>query len=346
MHTWRTPADLANWSTLKLSCHKAPKIPKDKTMFRELSTMKIHGVLPIVHTPFTENDDIDFASLEKQIDWAIEQRADGFGTGMVSELIRLTYHERVELTQKLGEMANSKQTVFFAGVGAESTRQAVEYAVAAEGVGAAAVMATPPFSTALPISELVGYFTSLADAVTIPIIVQDASSYVGQSIPHSVCCQLLDQYGADRMLFKPEAAPLGPNLSALRDATDGKAKIYEGSGGIGLVDSYRRGIAGTMPGMEFLPGIVALWEALKRGDDDDVLYQLHFPICALVALQMQAGLDGFLAIEKYILHRRGLFATDARRHPYGWSLDEETRLEVDRLMERLDEAFLARREIK
>lgn len=304
--------------------------------------MKISGVLPIVHTPFTDDDQIDFASLERQIQWATQQRADGYGTGMVSELIRLTYHERVELTQKLGELASHEETVFFAGVGAESTRQAIEYAVAAEDAGAAAVMATPPFSTALPIEQLVGYFTALANAVAIPIIVQDASSYVGQSIPHSVCCELLDTYGAERMLFKPEAAPLGPNLSALRDATDGKAKIYEGSGGIGLIDSYRRGITGTMPGMEFLPGIVALWEALQRGDDDDVLYRIHFPICALVALQMQAGLDGFLAIEKYVLHRRGLFATDKRRQPYGWSLDEETRLEVDRLMERLDDAVAAK----
>ena len=59
-------------------------------------------------------------------------------------------------------------------------------------------------------------------------------------------------------------------------------------------------------------------------------------ICALVSLQLQAGLDGFLAIEKYVLKRRGLFVTDRRREPFGWSLDEETREEVDRLLAILD----------
>jgi 2-keto-3-deoxy-L-arabinonate dehydratase len=59
---------------------------------------------------------------------------------------------------------------------------------------------------------------------------------------------------------------------------------------------------------------------------------LYFPVCALVALQLQAGLDGFLAIEKYILHQRGLFATDVRRRPNSWSLDRETQAEVDRLL--------------
>jgi 2-keto-3-deoxy-L-arabinonate dehydratase len=92
-----------------------------------------------------------------------------------------------------------------------------------------------------------------------------------------------------------------------------------------------------MPGRNSIPGIVALWKALQRGDDD-VTYRLYFPICALVSLQLQAGLDGFLAVEKYVLHKRGIFQTDRRRQPHAWSLDEETRAEVDRLLDRLDQA--------
>jgi 4-hydroxy-tetrahydrodipicolinate synthase len=165
--------------------------------------------------------------------------------------------------------------------------------------------------------------------------VQDASGYVGQAIPLTVCVQLLDRYGPDKILFKPEAAPIGPNLSALRDATGGKARIFEGSGGILLVDSYRRGIAGTMPGMELLDGIVALWDALER-QDERATYQVYFPVCALVALQMQAGLDGFLAVEKYVLIKRGLFTSDRSRQPNGWTLDRETIQEIDRLLSLLE----------
>ncbi|MEI7701932.1 MAG: dihydrodipicolinate synthase family protein, partial [Planctomycetia bacterium] len=105
-------------------------------------------------------------------------------------------------------------------------------------------------------------------------------------------------------------------------------------GGIMLVDSDRRGIQGTMPGMDLLDGIVALWNALQQGNDDRA-YAIWYPICGIVALQMQAGLDGFLAIEKYLLVRRGLFKSAARRRPYSWELDQETQLEVDRLFNRL-----------
>jgi 4-hydroxy-tetrahydrodipicolinate synthase len=57
-----------------------------------------------------------------------------------------------------------------------------------------------------------------------------------------------------------------------------------------------------------------------------------------VSLQLQAGLDGFLAIEKYVLKRRGLFRSARRRKPYSWEMDDETRLELDRLLGKLDEA--------
>jgi 4-hydroxy-tetrahydrodipicolinate synthase len=172
----------------------------------------------------------------------------------------------------------------------------------------------------------------------VPVIVQDASGYVGRPIPIDVCVRLLDDYGEARILFKPEAPPIGPNLSALRDASGGRARMFEGSGGILLIDSFRRGVAGTMPGMELLDGIVGLWRALHRGDET-AAYRIYFPLCAIIALQMQAGLDGFLAVEKYLLVKRGLFPSDRRRQPNAWTLDSETATEVDRLFERLQAAL-------
>ena len=297
---------------------------------------RLHGVLPIVHTPFTDGGDIDVATLRREIDWAYAQGADGLGTGMVSELLRLTQDERIALTNHIAEMSGGRGAVF-AGVGAESTKQALLYAKTAEKAGCDAVMAVPPVTTGLPAQQVADYFCAIADGVAIPVIVQDASGYVGKAIPLRVYVQLLDRYGAEKIVFKPEAAPIGPNLSALRDATAGRARIFEGSGGILLVDSYRRGIAGTMPGMEVLDGIVALWRALQRGDEDAV-YRIYYPICALIALQLQAGLDGFLAVEKYLLVKRGIFLSEARRTPYAWDLDPETAAEVDRLFAQLQQA--------
>jgi 4-hydroxy-tetrahydrodipicolinate synthase len=302
----------------------------------------LQGVLPIVHTPFTTSGEIDLVCLRREIDWAFSVGADGMGTGMVSELLRLRIDERLHLTEQIVQCAAGRGSVF-AGVGSESTQQAVILAKAAERAGCDAVMAPPPMTTRSSRAGLLNYYCAIADASALPVVVQDASGYVGQAIPLELYVDLLERYGDNKILFKPEANPIGPNLSALRDATGGKAKIFEGSGGIALVDSFRRGIVGTMPGMEFLDGIVALWKALQRGDDA-AAYRIYLPICALVALQLQAGLDGFLAIEKYLLVKRGLFENELRRQPYNWELDPETASEVDRLFAILQKVLSAKAE--
>ena len=292
----------------------------------------ITGVLPIIHTPFTADDQLDVDSLHRELEWALTRNINGNCTGMVSELLRLSQEERNQLHREIGSVDRGDK-VFIAGVGAESTSQATAYAERATEYGCDALMVIPPVTAKTSLPDLRDYFTSVANSVDVPVIIQDASSYVGQEIPMQLNVELLDTFGPEKIMFKPEAAPLGPKLSELRDATNGRARAFEGSGGISIIDSYRRGIKGTMPGMEFLDSVIAVWSALEAGDDD-AAYAAYLPLCALVSLQLQAGLDGFIAIEKYILHKRGTFATDLRRRPYLYNLDEETRQEVDRLMHR------------
>jgi 2-keto-3-deoxy-L-arabinonate dehydratase len=293
------------------------------------TTDLLHGVLPVLHTPLCEDGSIDRATLQREIDWTFKTGADGVVVAMVSEILRLGYHGRKELASLVCESVRERGFVVIS-VGAESIREALDFAQHAQGLGANAVMAIPPVATSLSGSRTSEYFAAIARGISIPLIVQDASSYVGAAIDLSVYLYLLNEFGEQRIFFKPEASPLGPNLSKLRDASGGKARIFEGSGGINLVDCYRRGIVGTMPGTDLLDGIVALWRALQAGDDERI-YQLSLPICAMTALQLQARLDGFLAIEKYLLKKRGLFPNTLQVQPCGWQLDAETAEEVDRL---------------
>ena len=299
----------------------------EASVIGDMNTPK--GVLPILHTPFNDRDEIDERILKRQIDWAFELGADGCCTGMVSELIRLTTDERLHLTQLLPALIKDRGT-FVMSVGAESTKQAVFWTVEADKADCSAVMAIPPTTTALSDSGLIDYFSAIARATDRPLIVQDASGYVGKTIPLSVQIALLKQFGASKILFKPESSPIGPNISLLRDASNRRARMFDGSGGVLLVDCHRRGVVGTMPGMDLLDGIIALWNALQS-EKMKLAYEIYFPICAIVTLQMQAGLDGFLAIEKHLMVKRGIFRSVRRRKPYLWELDSETQLEIDRL---------------
>lgn len=305
-----------------------------------MSSTLLHGVLPVLHTPLNEEGSLDHTILDREIDWAFQTGADGVVVAMVSEILRMGYHARKELATHVCEAVQGRGFSVIS-VGAESIREALDFANHAEGLGANAVMAIPPVATTLGGERTYNYFASIARGISIPLVVQDASAYVGAAIDLSVYTQLLEEFGEQRVFFKPEASPLGPNLSKLRDASNGQARIFEGSGGINLVDCFRRGIVGTMPGTDMLDGIVALWRALKAGDDDRI-YELALPIGALAALQLQAGLDGFLAIEKYLLKKRGIFVNTLQIQPCGWQLDTETAAEVDRLFGLLQRSLEAR----
>lgn len=287
-------------------------------------------MLPVFQTPFHDDDSLDLATLEREIDWLYEQGADGIVMAMVSEVLRLSTDERELLAEHVCKVGRNHGVVVIS-VGAESTHTATRLARHAEDVGADAVMAIPPVSIATLESETLAYYEGILKTVNLPVIVQDASGYVGRPLPVEVLVRLLDTFG-ERILFKPEATPIGPRLSALREATKGKARVFEGSGGIALVDSHRRGIVGTMPGADLIRGVVALYHALERGDEETI-YRISLPLSSLVALQ--SGLDGFLAVEKYLLVRQGVFRNANVRGPVGFRLDDETRAEVDRLFDLL-----------
>ena len=96
---------------------------------------QIAGILPVVHTPFLDDETIDNASLRRQVDWAFQHGANGYCTGMVSELLRLTAGERIDLTQELASLKQDRG-VFVASIGAESTKQAVQFGQEAVQAGA------------------------------------------------------------------------------------------------------------------------------------------------------------------------------------------------------------------
>lgn len=288
---------------------------------------ELGGVLPVVQLPYHEDESIDFETLRREVEFLLERGADGITMAMVTEVLRLSTEERMRVAETLCHAIDRRGPCVIS-VGAESTHSAVELAKHAESAGATAIMAIPPVSVPTPPSELLRYFQALVESVSLPLVVQDASGYVGEPMGVENMAQLLDQFGPQRILFKPEATPIGPQLSALRERTKGRARVFEGSGGISLVDSYRRGIVGTMPGADLIEGIVALWNALER-HDEPAIYAISHPLSALVA--MQSGLDGFLAVEKYLLVKQGIFKNAIVRGPVAFTLDEETRQEVDRL---------------
>lgn len=292
---------------------------------------ELRGVLPVFQTPWLEDETMDLETLEREIAWLYDCGANGIVMAMVSETLRLDSEEREALAAAACRFGKERGVVVIS-VGAESSKVAERYAKQAESVGADAVMAIPPVSIGIGESELLAYYTRILEAIRLPVIVQDASGYVGKPMPIGMQARLLEEFGPERVQYKPEASPIGPKLSELRDATKGLARVFEGTGGIALVDSFQRGVVGTMPGADLIRGLVPLWRALEAGDAEKA-DRIHGPLAALVS--MQTSLDGFLAVEKHLLKRQGIFKNTLVRGPVGFRLDAETTREVERQFDRM-----------
>ncbi len=292
------------------------------TLYRE-----IHGVLPVLSTPFNSSEEIDEKVLEAEINWVLAQGADGVTTGMVSEILRLSVQERMQLHEVVARTAGPLGGLVILSAGAESTKQAIAFALHAQSCGADAVMVNPPISTSLGDEETYSYYASIFDKTEIPIIVQDASGYVGKPLSIEMQVELLNSFGI-RVYFKPEAVPIGPRLSRFMEATGNRARVFEGSGGGALVDTFQRGVIGTMPGADIPWALVALWKALNSGDWK-VIDAIAGPLASLINLQH--SLDAYLAIEKLLLLKQGVFTNVSVREPVGYRLDERTQAEAERL---------------
>lgn len=296
----------------------------------EVARDVLGGVFPVLQTPFTETENIDEPVLHNEVDWVFDCGVRGVTVAMVSEVLRLSSRERQDLVAAVCAAAAGRGPAIVS-VGAESTSVAVALAEHAEGAGAAAVMAVPPLTVSVGERELELYFEAILAATGIPLVVQDASSYVGNPIPLTVLARLQERHG-ERVYFKPEAEPLGPRLTALLKATDGKARAYDGSGGVALVDTFRRGLVGSMPAADVCWAVQRIWDALSE-DDYATAYRVSLPLSALVALQ--TSLDAYVAIEKYLLVKQKVFHNAVRRRPVAFEVDSATAAHVDALFELL-----------
>ena len=289
------------------------------------------GVYCVVQTPLDEKDNIDNDVLKREIDWLITCGVKGLVLAMVSEVMRFTAEERRGQWQSVLKIIN-KRVPLIVSVGGESTAIATALARSAQADGATALMATPPASFPATSSEIYTYYSAIIESVKIPLIVQDASNYMGQPLDLQLYGDLIKKYGTDRVQFKPEAKPVKERAAALQEIANGKAKIFEGQSGIDLLDTHPLGLMGTMPGGEIPWAIIKLWDCLEA-NDLELAQSIHNLVSQLVAFQQ--NIDGYVAVEKYLLVKQGIFDSARQRGPVRTILSDQVKSDIDKIFDKL-----------
>ncbi|MFF9028693.1 dihydrodipicolinate synthase family protein [Streptomyces iakyrus] len=299
---------------------------------RTSDTGDITGVLPVILMPYTEQGTIDEEDFLAQTEHMFDVGCDGFVVGQVSEVLRLTHAERLRVAELCAKAATGRG-VSVMSTGAETAEAAIGYSRHAQSAGVDALLVMHPATVGLGDEEMVDYYRRIITSVDIPVIVHHAKSLAKVPLSVAAQAQLLEEFGEDRVLFKPEAQPTPPRVSQLRDATGGRARIFEGDGGMMLLDCHRRGLVGTIPATEIAEIVVVLWRLLEEGrraEAERIGHPLSYLMC-----HMMNSTDYYLSIAKRFLKERGIVKNTIIRGPSRHVLDEETWTEVRHTYENL-----------
>jgi 4-hydroxy-tetrahydrodipicolinate synthase len=273
----------------------------------------LEGVWNIVPTPFTDDGELDVASLATLTDFVVERGVDGMTIlGVLGEAIKLSDTERTTVIDGVIGHAAGRVPVCV-GVSAPSTARAIGYAREAQGHGAHSVMLAPPQLARPNDAAVRAHYLAVAGAIDLPVVVQDLAA------------------ASPRLrVIKLEDEPTPPKAGRLL-AGDPALRVLGGLGGRMLIEELRRGCAGTMTGFSYPELLVDIVGRYRSGDHEGATLAFH-RACPLIRFEDQAGLN--LPIRKLIYQRRGAISFARVRAP-GPTLDAGTIADLDDLIGRL-----------
>lgn len=294
-------------------------------------TPTLHGLMPILATPFDAAGSLDRVSLRRLVEFELASGVDGVAVfGMASEGFALTTDERRTILDDVVQLVDGRVPVI-AGVNGTSTATSIEQAQLAEEGGADALMVLPPFMVKPPAATLIDFYGEVAAASSLSVMVQDAPGVTGVAMAPALIAELARLDGVDSV--KVEAPPTAPKVGAVIDAIDDPGfAVLGGQNAQFCLEEYARGAVGTMPACEFpdlLAPVLADFVA-GRVDEARAAFRRMLP---LVLIGLQGGIAW--AVHKEILVARGIIEHATVRYPAA-RLDAGSRAAVDVVVRELE----------
>ena len=169
----------------------------------------LKGSLVALVTPMEEGGAVDYESLEKLIDWHINQGTNGIvSVGTTGESATLDVDEHVEVIKHTVKHVNSRVPVI-AGTGANSTSEAIELTQESKQNGADFALIVTPYYNKPTQKGLISHYTKLANEVDIPQILYN--------VPSRTACDILPE--------TVEILSTHNNIVGIKEAVDSKERI-------------------------------------------------------------------------------------------------------------------------
>ena len=150
------------------------------------------GLMPAMVTPFDEDGELDLAATEAIIERSIAAGVGGISPlGSTGEATHLTSEERKRFAEEVVRIVGGRVPVVV-GVGTSGTRETVELARHAQGVGADAVLVVSPFYWTVGEEALFTHFAAVAGSVGLPVLVYNLPMLTGIDLSPSLVARVAE----------------------------------------------------------------------------------------------------------------------------------------------------------
>jgi 4-hydroxy-tetrahydrodipicolinate synthase len=286
-----------------------------------------HGVYPVLATPFDDVGRLDVDDLAALVRYVVAAGIDGLACNAnASEFTALTLAERKQAAATVRAVAPDHPLIV--AVTASAAGDALDLARHAAAIGAAAIMAMPPYPYPGGPEEVRAFFVMLA-SIGLPVMIQNSRPPVGTVLAVDLIADLARSIPLVQAV-KEETFDSTHRVSRLQ-AVNPELVIVGGEGGRFAIEQSDRGSVGIMPASSLPDAHVAIWNALEAGDRDRALTCLA---ATLPLINLSDHLGPYL--HKEILMRRGVIRTTTARQAGFPSCDAIDRIAVQKWLDRLD----------
>ncbi len=272
--------------------------------------MEIGGTYPMLYAFFDAAGRLRRDAISRQIEAAIASGASGIAVlGLGTEVHKLGRDERRQLVEwTLDDVAGRVPVAVTVADG--NVPDMIESARFARDAGAAWLILQPPRPPASG-AHLIEFFGAVADSVDCAVGIQNAPEFLGIGLSTADLVTLSAAHPNVRVV-KAESTALA--TAGMIDGLGGRMKVFNGRAGFELIDNFRAGVDGMIPGTETIDLQVGVERAMRAGDESlaDELYRKLLPA---VAFMMQ-GLSTFLLYGKLIAAERLGIAPSHDRIPH------------------------------
>lgn len=246
---------------------------------------KLSGAFTVMVTPFTEDEQLDERGFRENIDWYIKEGIHGvICLGSTGEFANLSIEERKAVIDLTVDQAGGRVPVI-AGTAANATRETIEMTRYAQKAGADAAIIVAPFYGLPTQEDLFEHYRSIAENVTIPIMVYNNPGFSGiDMLP-----ELIERLAAlDNILYLKESTGDIKRVHEIMLRCGDRIDVWCGWDDL-VFEFFSLGCGGWVaPVANFWPGAAAELFTLFKNKEFEKARALYFKMLPLLGY-LEAG---------------------------------------------------------